>query len=73
MNEWEGGSKSVEREDVGEEISMKFCLINQTALPPGKSDTAALNNVIEQILCAESLGYDGFWLTEHHFGEYGMA
>jgi len=52
---------------------MKFGLINQTALPPGKPEIAALTEVIEQIVCAESLGYDEFWLTEHHFGEYGMS
>jgi alkanesulfonate monooxygenase SsuD/methylene tetrahydromethanopterin reductase-like flavin-dependent oxidoreductase (luciferase family) len=54
-------------------VALRFCVINQTALPPGKSETAALNDVVEQIVCAEALGYEGFWLTEHHFGEYGMA
>jgi alkanesulfonate monooxygenase SsuD/methylene tetrahydromethanopterin reductase-like flavin-dependent oxidoreductase (luciferase family) len=52
---------------------LKFGLINQTALPSGKPEAAALKEVIEQIVYAESLGYDEFWLTEHHFGEYGMS
>ncbi len=52
---------------------MKFGLIHQTALPPGKSEAAAIAGAVEQICCAEELGYDGSWLTEHHFSPYGMG
>ena len=44
---------------------MKFGLIHQTALPDGKSETAAINGALEQMLLADALGYDGAWLTEH--------
>src|SRR5687767_2502869 len=52
---------------------MKFGLTNQTSLPPGRGDAATLAECVEQIVAADELGYDGFWLTEHHFDTYGMA
>jgi alkanesulfonate monooxygenase SsuD/methylene tetrahydromethanopterin reductase-like flavin-dependent oxidoreductase (luciferase family) len=52
---------------------MKFGITNQTALPPGRTDTESLLNTVEQIVAADECGFDGFWLTEHHFDPYGMA
>jgi alkanesulfonate monooxygenase SsuD/methylene tetrahydromethanopterin reductase-like flavin-dependent oxidoreductase (luciferase family) len=52
---------------------VKFSLIHQTSLPAGKSDVQVLQDTVEQIVAAERLGYEAFWLTEHHFSPYGMA
>jgi alkanesulfonate monooxygenase SsuD/methylene tetrahydromethanopterin reductase-like flavin-dependent oxidoreductase (luciferase family) len=52
---------------------VKFGLIHQTALPDGKADAVAIADALEQIVDADALGYDGAWLTEHHFSPYGMG
>lgn len=37
----------------------------------GTSDERIYRQAIEQAQAAEGLGYDGVWLTEHHFTQYG--
>jgi hypothetical protein len=41
----------------------------------GGARTAAdlLDNLREQVVLAEQLGYDAVWMGEHHFGPYGLG
>jgi alkanesulfonate monooxygenase SsuD/methylene tetrahydromethanopterin reductase-like flavin-dependent oxidoreductase (luciferase family) len=32
-----------------------------------------LDNLREQVVLAEELGYDAVWMGEHHFGPYGLG
>src|SRR5262249_24326147 len=41
----------------------------------GEAETPAdvLDNLREQVILAEDLGFDAAWLGEHHFGPYGLG
>lgn len=38
----------------------------------GRSHKQLLNEVLEQSVLADELGYDSVWFAEHHFSEYGI-
>ncbi|TMW72309.1 LLM class flavin-dependent oxidoreductase [Alteribacter natronophilus] len=38
----------------------------------GRSHVQLLNEVVEQSVEADTLGYDSVWFAEHHFSEYGI-
>ena len=50
---------------------MKFSLFYNFDLLPGTDIPQLIRNVEAQALAADALGYDGVWLAEHHFQEYG--
>ena len=45
---------------------MNLSIVDVSAVPPGQSRTAALSNTIELAQHAEKLGYQRYWLAEHH-------
>tara|TARA_A100001391_G_scaffold139407_2_gene97659 strand:+ start:7972 stop:9084 length:1113 start_codon:yes stop_codon:yes gene_type:complete len=40
---------------------------------PHGSDDQFLRNEVENLILADSLGYDSVWITEHHFTDYSMS
>lgn len=50
---------------------MEFGIIIVPQVRDGKPEP--FDDVMEQIVYAEELGYDTVWLTEHHFSPYGRA
>ena len=42
-------------------------------LDPSSSQIRAYREAIGQVRFADELGYDCFWLTEHHFGTHGIS
>lgn len=50
---------------------MKFSLFYNFDVLPDTDEYALLEDVEIQALAAERLGFDGIWLAEHHFQEYG--
>jgi alkanesulfonate monooxygenase SsuD/methylene tetrahydromethanopterin reductase-like flavin-dependent oxidoreductase (luciferase family) len=40
---------------------------------PGRSQAEVIAEEVDQMVLAESLGYDSVWLTEHHFADYGLS
>jgi alkanesulfonate monooxygenase SsuD/methylene tetrahydromethanopterin reductase-like flavin-dependent oxidoreductase (luciferase family) len=50
---------------------MKFSLLFLHSTPDGKTDDKIYEEVFEAIDLAERVGYDGVWLAEHHFTDYG--
>ena len=51
---------------------MRFGVFTTVADSAGEATTPAqlLDNLREQVVLAEELGYDAIWLGEHHFGPY---
>ena len=51
---------------------LRFGVFTTVADSGGEAITAAqlLDNLREQVVLAEELGYDAIWLGEHHFGPY---
>lgn len=45
---------------------MKFSILDQAPISKGSDGTQALLNVQESVILAEALGYERFWLAEHH-------
>src|SRR5215831_14078380 len=37
------------------------------------SEQAVYDSALEQMLAAESLGYQSVWIAEHHFNDYGLC
>ena len=37
------------------------------------SEQAVYASALEQMLAAESLGYQSVWIAEHHFNDYGLC
>ena len=54
---------------------MKFAAFTTVAASAGESTNAAdmLDNLRQQTILAEELGYEAMWLGEHHFGPYGVG
>ena len=54
---------------------MKFAAFTTVAASAGEATNAAdlLDNLRQQTLLAEELGFEAMWLGEHHFGPYGVG
>ncbi|HEU0165026.1 MAG TPA: LLM class flavin-dependent oxidoreductase, partial [Thermomicrobiales bacterium] len=50
---------------------MKFSLFYNFDILPETDERDLLGYVEAQAVAADALGYDGIWLAEHHFQEYG--
>ncbi|WP_145146550.1 LLM class flavin-dependent oxidoreductase [Paenibacillus xylanexedens] len=53
-------------------MSFTLGILDQSIVFPGQTAAEALNNTVELAKLAESLGYDRFWVAEHHDSE-GVA
>lgn len=47
-------------------MALKFGILDQSIVFPGQTPAEALNNTIKLAQLAESLGYERFWVSEHH-------
>ena len=54
---------------------MRFAAFTTVAASAGEATNAAcmLDNIRQQAILAEELGYEAIWLGEHHFGPYGIG
>lgn len=54
---------------------MKFAAFTTVAASAGEASSAAehLDNLRQQTILAEELGFEAMWLGEHHFGPYGVG
>lgn len=54
---------------------MKFAAFTTVAASAGEAADAAglLDNIRQQTILAEELGFEAIWLGEHHFGPYGVG
>ena len=54
---------------------MKFAAFTTVAGSAGEASTAGefLDNIRQQTILAEELGFEAMWLGEHHFGPYGVG
>lgn len=50
-----------------------FSISLTTAVPPDSSDQYVLEYSVEQARLAESLGFRGAWILEHHFTPFGVC
>src|SRR5699024_12688471 len=53
-------------------IEMKLSILDQAPISSGQSAKEALNATVELAQHAESIGYERFWVAEHH-DLYGLA
>ena len=53
---------------------MRFAAIS-TMIDPKKrySQAELLDTLREQVVVAEDMGFEAYWLGEHHFGPHGMG
>ncbi|HEY3115372.1 MAG TPA: LLM class flavin-dependent oxidoreductase [Chloroflexota bacterium] len=51
---------------------MRFGTFSYAQWRPGIPEPQAFNELIEQILLTERLGFDEAWFAEHHHSDYGM-
>ncbi len=51
---------------------MKFGTMNLFPLGGDKSDQQVLEDVLEDAILADEMGFDSIWLAEHHFSSYGI-
>ena len=54
---------------------MRFAAFTTVAASAGEAANAAemLDNLRQQTVLAEELGFEAMWLGEHHFGPYGIG
>ena len=54
---------------------MRFATFATVAASAGEATNAAdmLDNLRQQTVLAEELGFEAMWLGEHHFGPYGAG
>jgi alkanesulfonate monooxygenase SsuD/methylene tetrahydromethanopterin reductase-like flavin-dependent oxidoreductase (luciferase family) len=52
---------------------MKFSLVFHTPWPEGTDPGRLIDEMTEQIVFGEQLGFHGTWMAEHHFSRYGLA
>ena len=54
---------------------MKFAAFTTVAGSAGEAATASefIDNIRQQTVLAEELGFEAMWLGEHHFGPYGVG
>jgi alkanesulfonate monooxygenase SsuD/methylene tetrahydromethanopterin reductase-like flavin-dependent oxidoreductase (luciferase family) len=45
---------------------MKLSVIDQSPVPTGFTPADALNNTVELAQLADRLGYERYWIAEHH-------
>jgi luciferase family oxidoreductase group 1 len=53
-------------------MSLRLSVLDQTPIPAGSSPTDALANTVDLAQLAEALGFERYWLAEHH-GTTGLA
>lgn len=47
-------------------MALKFGILDQSIVFPGQTPAEALGNTVKLAQLAESLGYERFWVSEHH-------
>lgn len=52
---------------------MKFGLFSHIPWPEGREPRELFQEITEQAVLGEELGFDSIWLAEHHFSRYGLA
>ncbi len=55
-----------------EESTLRVSVLDQSPIPEGFTAADALRNTLDLAKCAERLGYNRYWLAEHH-GTPGLA
>jgi len=51
---------------------MKFGVMNLFPLAEGQSQRLVYEETLDEAALADDLGFDSFWLAEHHFSTYGV-
>ncbi len=52
---------------------MKFGLFSHVPWPEGVAPSQVVDNITEEFVVGEELGFDSGWLAEHHFSRYGLG
>jgi hypothetical protein len=52
---------------------VRFSLFFLISVPESRDNVAAYRDEIDQMLLAETLGFEGIWIGEHHFSPYGTV
>lgn len=52
---------------------MKFGLFSHIPWPEGKEPRQLFDEITEQAVLGDELGFDSIWLAEHHFSRYGLG
>lgn len=52
---------------------MKFAVFSLMQWPEDRSQADVYRNEVEQLVLAETQGFDSVWVAEHHFSRYGIA
>ena len=52
---------------------MKFGLFSHVPWPEETSPQQVVENITEEFVLGEELGFDSGWLAEHHFSRYGLG
>ena len=60
---------------MAEAASVRFAAFTTVAASAGEATSTAglLDNLRQQTILAEELGFEAMWLGEHHFGPYGVG
>jgi alkanesulfonate monooxygenase SsuD/methylene tetrahydromethanopterin reductase-like flavin-dependent oxidoreductase (luciferase family) len=52
---------------------MKFGLFSHVPWPEDVAPAQVVDNITEEFVAGEELGFDSGWLAEHHFSRYGLG
>ena len=52
---------------------MKFGLFSHVPWPEDVAPSQVVDNITEEFVVGEELGFDSGWLAEHHFSRYGLG
>ncbi len=52
---------------------MKFALFSHVPWPEDIAPSQVVDNITEEFVVGEELGFDSGWLAEHHFSRYGLG
>lgn len=52
---------------------MKFALFSHVPWPEDLAPSQVVDNITEEFVVGEELGFDSGWLAEHHFSRYGIG
>lgn len=52
---------------------MKFGNICFSYQPPGESHKQVMDRFVRLGVASEELGFDTYWILEHHFTEFGLT